>query len=85
VSIGFQGCNKPSSDTDSGSAGGEGSGHRVGRTDATGGYDGDLYNIEYLPKRGEKPKTPAHMSSRFDPLGRDQIAASPFGGNGLLD
>jgi hypothetical protein len=71
VSIGFLGNNKASSDADCGSAGGQCRGQRVRRTNATGGYDGDLYGFKYLPKQGEKPKIPAHVSSRFEPLRRD--------------
>jgi hypothetical protein len=85
VSVGFLGGDKSSSDADCGSTGGECRSHRVRRTNTTGGYDGDLYDFEYLPKHREKPETPAHVPSRFDSLGRDKIAASPLGGDGLVD
>jgi hypothetical protein len=85
VRVGFLGSYKPSSDSDCGSAGGECRGHRVRRTNATGGYDRDLYGLKYLPQHRENPNTPTQVPSRFDALRRDHIAAGPFGGDGLGD
>ena len=85
VSVGFLGSNKPSSDADCSGAGGECSGHRVRRANATRGYDRDLYGLKYLPQHGENPNTPADVPSRLDALSGDQIAADPFSCMSLLD